>query len=419
MALISFVIPAFNQDAFLSRAIDSALAQSHTPVEVIVVDDGSTDGTATVLADYKERPNVTIIRQANAGLPAARNRGLASSRGEFVCFLDADDYLAPAFAARLRAPLVEDPRVGFAYSDVQRVDRLGEIADAFSVAESRRTLNGDILESLLIGGYFTPNSVLVRRAVLDALGGFDLELGGHADYEMWLRIIVSGHRAAFVGERLAFYRMHAGSMSQDTEHMRETRTLALDKTARRAPARLAAALSAVQEMAVDLHAANAWLNGQWNQALRKLEAPAADQSWSLLDHVSEARLTDGKPDRFAVWDVTMNGVARRAVFLHPTAALEMTIPTDAAGRLTTAVGIHPDAWVKREAGSCQFSVIVDGRVCASVVLDPARNEHDRRWVELAVDVPATGSHHTVVLETKWVGSHWFCWALYRDVTFSW
>ena len=239
MALISFVIPAFNMDGFVARAIDSALAQSHTPVEVIVVDDGSTDGTAAVLADYNERPNVTIIRQANAGLPAARNRGLASSRGDFVCFLDADDYLAPAFAAWLRAALGEDPKAGFAYSDVQRVDRFGELADGYSVAAARRTLNGDILESLLIGGYFTPNSVLVRRSVLDALGGFDLELGGHADYEMWLRIIVSGHRAAFVGERLAFYRMHAGSMSQDADHMRETRTLALDKTgpARAAPPR--------------------------------------------------------------------------------------------------------------------------------------------------------------------------------------
>src|SRR5262249_5718848 len=155
----------------------SALAQSHTPVEVIVVDDGSTDGTAAVLAEYKTRPNVTVIRQANAGLPAARNRGLASSRGEFVCFLDADDYLAPAFGARLSAALVDDPQAGFAYCDIQRVDRFGEIADAFSVAESRRTVNGDIFESLLVGGYFTPNSVLVRRSVLDALGGFDLHLG--------------------------------------------------------------------------------------------------------------------------------------------------------------------------------------------------------------------------------------------------
>ena len=236
MALISFVIPAFNMDGFVARAIDSALAQTHTPVEVIVIDDGSTDDTPKALASYRERPNVTLIRQTNAGLSAARNRGLASSRGELVCFLDADDFLAPTFAAKLRAALGEDPKAGFAYSDVQRVDRFGERADDYSVATARRTVHGDIFDSLILGGYFTPNCVLVRRSVLDAVGPFDPELGGHADYEMWLRIVAAGYRAAFVSERLAYYRLHPGSMSQDVDHMRATRILALERVARRTPA---------------------------------------------------------------------------------------------------------------------------------------------------------------------------------------
>jgi GT2 family glycosyltransferase len=420
VALISFVIPAFNQDSYVSRAIDSALAQSHTPVEVIVVDDGSTDGTAKVLSTYKERPNVTLIRQPNAGLSAARNRGLASSRGEFICFLDADDYLAPAFAAKLQTPLLEDPGVAFAYCDLQRVDRFGDPVDDYSVASARRTLNGDLFESLIIGGYFTPNTVLLRRPVLDALGGFDLELGGHADYDLWLRIAGAGHRAAFVSERLAFYRMHPASMSQDADHMRQTRVLALDKATRRSPARMAAALSAVQDLAVDLHAANGWLNSQWHQALRTIEAGTHDHVWSLIEHIAEARPSDRSQHKFGIWDVTIGDVMRKSVFLHPPGTLEVAVPHMQAGRLMTAVAIHPDAWLKRDAGICQFSVLVDGRVSASAVLDPAHNENDRRWVELVVDVPAaTSGHHSIMLETRAVGVDWYCHALFRDVTFGW
>jgi GT2 family glycosyltransferase len=420
VALISFVIPAFNMDGFVARAIDSALAQTHTPVEVIVIDDGSTDDTPKALASYRERPNVTLIRQSNAGLSAARNRGLASSRGELVCFLDADDFLAPTFAAKLRAALGEDPKAGFAYSDVQRVDRFGELADDYSVAAARRIVHGDIFDSLILGGYFTPNCVLVRRSVLDAVGPFDPELGGHADYEMWLRIVAAGYRAAFVSERLAYYRVHPGSMSQDVDHMRATRILALERVARRTPGRLAEAVFGVQELATDLHSANAWLNGQWHQAIRTMEAGTHDTTWSLIEHIAEARPSDRSTHRFGIWDVTIGGALRRAVFLHPPGTLEITVPTGAAGRLTTAVALHPEAWDKRDAGSCQFSVLVDGRVSASAVLDPAHHAPDRRWVELVVDVPAAEApHHTLVLETRAVGVDWYCHALFRDVTFGW
>jgi GT2 family glycosyltransferase len=420
VALISFVIPAYNQDSYLSHAIDSALAQTHTPVEVIVVDDGSTDATPKVLAEYRQRPNVTIIRQANAGLPAARNRGLASARGEFVCFLDADDYLAPTFAAKLRAPLVQDPALGFSYSDVQRVDRFDVVVDDYSIGAARRTVNGDIFESLIIGGYFTPNTVLVRRSVFDTLGPFDLDLGGHADYDMWLRIIGGGHRAAYIGERLAFYRIHPESMSRNVDHMRETRIKALDKAARRSPAQVAAAVAAVQDLAVDLHAANGWLNSQWSQALRTMEAGTHDHAWSLIEHIQDARPSDRSPHKFGLWDVTLGDAMRKTIFLHPPSTLEVVIPHAEAGRLMTAVAFHPDTWTKRDAGSCQFSVLVDGRISASVVLDPAHNENDRRWVELAVDVPASASgHHALTLETRAVGVEWYCHALFRDVTFGW
>ena len=418
MALISFVIPVFNQDSYVSRAIDSALGQSHTPVEVIVVDDGSTDDTAKVLAEYKERPNVTLIRQAHTGVAAARNRGFASSRGEFVCFLDGDDYLAPTFAARLRALLVDDPRAGFAYSDIQRVDRFGERVDALSVVASRATVGGDILESLLLGPYFTAGSVLVRRSVLDAVGGFDLAFGGHADYELWLRIIAGGHSAAFAPERLAHDRLRPGSMSHDVEAMRVSRVSALAHVAARWPERLSTALAGVQDSATDLLATNARLSGHASGSVVTSDAGGPPGAWSLIEHIHEARPADRSPHRFAIWNITVADFSGKAIFLHPANTLEATVPTAAAGRLTTAVTLHPEAWSKRDAGICEFSVLVDGRLSASAVLDPAHHEPDRRWVDLALDVPASATdHHLVTIGTRAVGVDWYCHALFRDVVF--
>src|SRR5262245_25458465 len=89
----SVVIPAYNQGRFVAQDVQRALDQSHQPTQVVVVDDGSTDDTPDVLARFAHDARVTVIRQANGGLPVARNRGLDAATGEFVCFLDSDDYL--------------------------------------------------------------------------------------------------------------------------------------------------------------------------------------------------------------------------------------------------------------------------------------------------------------------------------------
>src|SRR5690242_16565836 len=108
---ISFVLPAYNQGRVVGQAIDSALAQTHPDVEVVVVDDGSTDETGEVLARYQRQPNVKALRQPNAGLPVTRNRGLAAATGDHICFLDADDVLAPAYGEALTRALDADDRL--------------------------------------------------------------------------------------------------------------------------------------------------------------------------------------------------------------------------------------------------------------------------------------------------------------------
>jgi GT2 family glycosyltransferase len=419
MSLVSIVIPAFNQARFVSQAVTSALVQTHPDVEVIVVDDGSTDETPARLRAFDGRPNVRVIRQPNAGLPAARNRGLADARGEFVVFLDSDDELAPSHVASLAAALDADPEAAFAYCDVQIVGEDGAPSSDFSVAGARRVVSGDIFESLLMGGYFPPHACLVRRRVLDEIGGFDLALGGHADYEMWLRLSAAGRRAAFVPERLARYRVYGGSMSKDLEHMRQTRVGAIERTAREAPGRLASGISALQELAVDLHMANTWLRGNAAPALRSAEQDHAAAGWSLIDRFPEAQLLAGRTDQLGLWDSTIEGAFTRAVFLHPPASLQAVIPSGAAGRVRTAVAIHPDAWTHADACACTFTINVDHAVATTILLDPSRRQSDRRWVEWTADVPASATgRHLVTLETQGIDRITYGWAMFRDVTFT-
>ena len=284
MPLISFIIPCYQQARYVRQAVASVLAQQGAAVEAVVVDDGSTDDPAAHLRELAQDPRVKIIRQQNRGLPAARNRGIAASGGEYLVFLDADDWLDERFAAELLRVLEADARLGFAYCDLQRVyeDPPPEDADpGYSVGGSRRRTSGDILPALLLGGYFPPNCVLVRRSAVAAVGGFDETLGGHADWDLWLRLAAEGHPASYVDRRLVYYRIHGGSMSTDREHMRATRQAALVKLFLRYPERCADAAAHLIQSLDDTHRVNlrlcagfAEMDGRLAEAERRSAAEA-------------------------------------------------------------------------------------------------------------------------------------------------
>jgi glycosyltransferase involved in cell wall biosynthesis len=239
---VSIIIPCYNATRFVRDAVDSALAQSYAEIEIVVVNDGSTDDFESVTAPYRENARVKLVAQENRGLSAARNRGIQESRGAYLKFLDADDWLRRDAIAKQIAAFETQPELGFVYCDVQHVDASGKPLDDYSVAKTRRILNGDILPSLLVGGYFTPNTVLVPRRVLDRVGLFDVTLTAREDYELWMRIMCEGYAAYFVPEKLAYYRRHGGNMTNDTAWMTETHLRALEKIVARYPHRVAAAL---------------------------------------------------------------------------------------------------------------------------------------------------------------------------------
>lgn len=428
MSKVSIIIPCYRQAQFLAATIESALAQTHRDLEVIVIDDGSPDHTAEVAARYASDPRFRYLRQENTGLPGARNRGLAETTGEYVCFLDSDDLLLPDKCRRQVEVLAANPKLGFVYCDITTIDEKGIVVpDQFSIAAVPRDLSGNLFGTLIQGGYFPPHTVMVRRSVLEAVGGFDPALGGHADYELWLRISGAGYPAHFIAERLASYRVHSASMSKDGRHMRDTRIATLNKIARLYPEQFGPGVDRLQQSIEDLFAANLWLRKQQEEAVVATAAlPAGDgevppglESYPFMRNLGKAKRGKGKENQSAIWDVSIDGRHDRGIYMQPPIDLTFRVPTGKRGRFLTAVCVHPLAWEKPNAGGCEFHVRIDGRVAHIVALDPVHIVADRHWHELAIDVPerADGCHEVYLEVRPSGGSTAYRWGIWRTPKF--
>jgi glycosyltransferase involved in cell wall biosynthesis len=209
---VSVVMPCYNQARFLGEAIDSVLRQTCPPVEVIVVDDGSTDDTASVARNYAE---VKYLRQPNDGAPSARNRGLRSSRGDLVLFLDADDRLLSEALALGVTALGEHPDWAFVTGHVRLVAADGT---PDSIPPQAHAAGNQFLALLRSNYIWTPGVVLYRRSVLDAVGSFDPAARASADYELNLRI-ARLHAIGCHHHVTLEYRRHGDNMSADVGEM--------------------------------------------------------------------------------------------------------------------------------------------------------------------------------------------------------
>ncbi len=214
----SVVIPAYNAARTVSSAITSALRQTVADLEVIVVDDGSSDGTADVAAAIAD-PRVRIVSQPNRGLPAARNAGIAAARGRHISLLDSDDLLLPRYLDLSRQALERTPSPGFAYTDAYVFDPVtGRVRQRSAMSRSNPPVPapedpGEFLAAMLECN-FVYVSTTIPRQVLSAVGGFNEHRTSSEDYELWLRILLAGYRAAWVPGRQALYRKHSGQMSK-------------------------------------------------------------------------------------------------------------------------------------------------------------------------------------------------------------
>jgi glycosyltransferase involved in cell wall biosynthesis len=181
------------------------LQQTLQPLEVIVVDDGSTDDYTRLVLDTIDHPQVRVIRQENRGLPAARNAGIRMARSPFICCLDADDRLLPTYFERVLPLLESDPQVGFVTGHHREFDgRSGVVAPSTCALPDMLVVNRVIATSLF------------RREAWERAGGYCEELSGMHDWDLWIGILEAGYRAEIVPEILFEYRVRPGSMYATT-----------------------------------------------------------------------------------------------------------------------------------------------------------------------------------------------------------
>ena len=213
------IIPAFNSAATLGDTLASAAAQSHRALEIIVIDDGSTDATARIAADFCARhPRARLISQTNQGVAAARNRGIAEAKGEFVAPLDADDLWHKDKIARQVA--AAGPDDGFVYCWSRDIDEQGQVwRDGPCPRHTGRLFLRMLADNFIGNG----SVLLVRRAVAEAVGGYDaaLRAQGKAGCEdILFQLRLAEHcRAAVAPAYLVGYRKWGGAMSNDATAM--------------------------------------------------------------------------------------------------------------------------------------------------------------------------------------------------------
>lgn len=215
--LVSVLIPAYNVECYVAAAIESALAQTYDHVEIVVVNDGSTDGTATAIAPYRDR--IVYVEQENRGLAGARNSGIRASHGSLLALLDADDLWLPERLDRCVPILTARPEIGLVTSDAYVMDET--VPTTKRCYGDRRKFPFPAREDeqldVIAKRNFLFISVLFRRELVDRCGDFDESMRRAEDYELWTRYLLSGTRAAFVPDPLGYYRVRSGSLSASKE----------------------------------------------------------------------------------------------------------------------------------------------------------------------------------------------------------
>lgn len=202
--LISVVMPCFNAEAYVQEAMLSVLQQSYASIELIIVNDGSTDGSTALIEAMAQRhpERVRLLYQNRVGPNAARNQGLSLAQGNYVAFLDADDYWHPDALAKLHAALIE-ARADLAYCGWQNVGVAAENPQPYVPPDIS---DKNILEHFLKACPWPINGVLIARHLIDNLRGFSERRATAMDYDLWLRMLPLKPRLVRIPEVLAFYR---------------------------------------------------------------------------------------------------------------------------------------------------------------------------------------------------------------------
>ena len=219
---ISVIIPTHNRILFLKRSIDSVLAQILQPYEIIIVDDGSSDGTSAMIK--KNYPNLKLIYQENKGVSAARNTGVKASSGDWVCFLDSDDEWKKNKLSEQHMALEKNATYSFCHSNEEWIKNGKKI----NQKKKHKKYGGNIFKQCLDMCRISPSSVMINKNVFKDTGQFNEKLTICEDYELWLRIC-SHYKVLFIDEPLIIkYGGHEDQLSSSYESIEYYRIKALE-----------------------------------------------------------------------------------------------------------------------------------------------------------------------------------------------
>ena len=217
---VSVIMPCFNGESFIGEAIESVLAQTYHDMELVIVDDGSTDRSLEIIRSFGNA--VRVFTQSNRGPSAARNKGIKEASGEFIAYLDADDYWEPRFAECMVTALTNSTAV-LAYCGWQNIVPDGKSAPPFIPPEYEN--EGKLIALLSNASLWPIHATLTRRDVLLEIGGFNEELPACEDYDLWLRLTAT-HPIIRVEQVLSYYRHHkslrvSDKRGRDAEYIRQ------------------------------------------------------------------------------------------------------------------------------------------------------------------------------------------------------
>lgn len=226
MSSVSIIIPNYNTAHYLIEAIDSVYKSTFQDFEVIVVDDGSKDNSDAVVATYLQLENFKYIKQANKGLAGARNTGIREAKGEYLVFLDSDDIILPKKFSLQTAFLNANPAYDAVYSS-SIFFKDGE--PGTKITTSFPNYSGHILKQLLYGNFIHVNTIMLRKEAVLKAGLFDESLRELEDWDLWLRLSITGSKFYHQDIVLSEVRLRKGSMTSNQIKMNATMVRVLEK----------------------------------------------------------------------------------------------------------------------------------------------------------------------------------------------
>lgn len=257
------IIPAFNEERYVARAIDSVLSQTVRPEQIVVVDDGSTDGTAAVIKQYAS-DGVTHLYQENGGLASARNAGIRAARGMYIGFLDADDEWKAHLVSDVKRIFAQHPNLVWATAPYERSLENGHIDFVCSVSRdlSKDGVIEDYFEAQTRFHFSCSSDMFVKRAVFEDVGRFDTSISQYGeDLDMWFRIALKNPQIGYSDRAGAVYWRRAGSIMDSDPRNVERQLTRIQKTESHALSIGGAALRQSEPLVLD------WIWTQMKEAV--------------------------------------------------------------------------------------------------------------------------------------------------------